>query len=103
MGEVYVSGRGPARDQSEIALAAASSVGSERIKADDLVAGCHPDRVRCDRDPAHTAQLGQRERRPPPSGAAVHPRQQLVEVGHHIGPLGPGGQVPGRRGGHDQG
>jgi hypothetical protein len=30
MGEVYVSGRGPARDQSEIALAAASSVGSER-------------------------------------------------------------------------
>jgi len=24
MGEVYVSGRGPARDQSEIALAAAS-------------------------------------------------------------------------------
>jgi hypothetical protein len=45
------------------------------IDADDLVARRHPDRVRCDRDPAHAAQLGQRERRPPPSGAVVHPRQ----------------------------
>ena len=71
-----------------------------RVGPDHLVTG-HPDRVRRGAIP-HTAQIGQRDRGAPSPGAGVHPRQRLVQVGHHPRPHRAGGQVPRHRGHHPQ-